>query len=687
MISRARWFRERNLDPRMGGSLLKACLFPRRFFVLLAHTVFGVLTTGITACCTCAAPRLPYLFSDHMVLQRDTGQVIWGWADPGEVIEVHLAGISHKTTTASDGRWSVTLPPFPAGGPFVLEVRGTKTLLLKDVVFGEVWIASGQSNMTYALSGAANAAQEIPKANDPELRFFTVPKRISVEPQEDTLPAAWEVSSSDTAKEFSAVAYFFARDLRRTLGVPVGVILSAWPGTQAEEWTDAAFLRRDPVLQPIMLRWEAATKEEKAFAASPGRFSLEFDDFELLSAKSDSPPVPFSTFDDGSSRVATGGSWTYSWQQAPDAAFELVAPGRGGHGFAARISGELTGASDSRWEVSLTSDGVPVDLSAYAGLRLWVRGNGSFVFRTLQPSVADWDNYSSPSIEATAEWKEITIWFRDLKQAGWGVREDLTLNKILGFSISVDTNLIDPARPPAGLYDGMITPLKDFRIRGAIWYQGESNTQRAFQYRSLLPSLIHGWRTAWKEGDFPFLIVQLPNQGDSPEFGDSWWAELREAQLLTVKSVPQTGLAVTIDVGEADNLHPPRKAEIGERLALWALGTTYGRKLGYSGPLYKGMKNEGKEIRLYFDHVGSGLQARGDILQGFTVAGPDKRFHRAAARIEGDSVVVASPEVGIPVAVRYAWGNSPTCNLYNENGLPASPFRTDDWPGATYSNR
>jgi sialate O-acetylesterase len=228
----------------------------------------------------------------------------------------------------------------------------------------------------------------------------------------------------------------------------------------------------------------------------------------------------------------------------------------------------------------------------------------------------------------------------------------------------------------------------EYRIRGALWYQGESNTQRAFQYRSLLPALIRGWRAGWKEGDFPFLIVQLPNQGRSAEFADSWWAELREAQLFTAKTVPNTGLAVTIDVGESGNLHPPRKQEIGERLARWALGTTYERKLVYSGPLYENMRVEGKEIRIHFQHAGSSrLEMKGEPPQGFTIAGTDKKFHRATARIDGTSIVVSSPEVEAPVAVRYAWADSPECNLFNKEGLPASPFRTDDWPAATFSNR
>jgi sialate O-acetylesterase len=233
----------------------------------------------------------------------------------------------------------------------------------------------------------------------------------------------------------------------------------------------------------------------------------------------------------------------------------------------------------------------------------------------------------------------------------------------------------------------MIAPLENYRMRGVLWYQGEGNTERAFQYRTLLPAMIGDWRAGWREGDFPFLIVQLPNQGHSEEFADSWWAELREAQLLTAKNVANTGLAVTIDVGEAGNLHPPRKEEIGERLARWALGTTYGKKMEYSGPLYEGMRVEGREIRVSFQHTGGGLAVHGDGLRGFTMAGTDRKFHRAAARIEGGGVVVSSTEVEAPVAVRYAWGNSPDCNLYNQEGLPASPFRTDDWPGATFSNR
>ena len=299
----------------------------------------------------------------------------------------------------------------------------------------------------------------------------------------------------------------------------------------------------------------------------------------------------------------------------------------------------------------------------------------------------DWDDYSSNTLHATYEWQEVTIWFKDLKQAGWGVQEKLTLDQLSGFALICMTDLEDLPRPPSGLYEGMITPLESYGIRGAIWYQGESNTDRAFQYRILLSAMIHGWRDAWKIGDFPFLIVQLPNHGSSLEFGDSIWAELRESQLLTAKSTANTGLAVTIDVGDPKNVHPARKEEVGERLVLWALGATYGKKIVYSGPIYESMRVEGKEIRIRFQQTGSQLTVDGDSLRGFTIAGADRKFHRASARIDGDTVLVTSAEVETPVAVRYAWASSPDCSLYNKEGLPASPFRTDEWPGESYTKR
>jgi sialate O-acetylesterase len=345
------------------------------------------------------------------------------------------------------------------------------------------------------------------------------------------------------------------------------------------------------------------------------------------------------------------------------------------------VFGALDEVSSSRLQANFRADHSAADMSRYAGIRFWVRGNGQFQLEILQPTISDWDNYAAKIIHAAPEWGQITILFKDVKQAGWGVSKPLTLQSLTGFQFVNMTSAGDPERPPSGLFHGMIAPLEEYRIRGALWYQGEGNTWRAYQYRRLLPALIAGWRKGWGEGDFPFLIVQLANHGSSPELGDSIWAELREAQFLTARAVPNTGLAVSIDVGEPRNLHPPRKEEIGHRLALWALGTTYGEKIVYSGPLYDSMKIEGENVRVHFHYAGSGLEARGGPLKGFAIAGSDRIFHWAEARIEGDAIVVSSPDVKAPVAVRYAWASSPYCNLYNKEGLPASPFRTDDWPG------
>jgi sialate O-acetylesterase len=650
---------------------------------IFVYFLFFVLVSPLSA-----EPVLPHLFSDHMVIQRETEIRIWGRADPGEGISVSLRNETGQTTADADGRWKITLPAMRAGGPFTLTVQGKKRIVFRDVMLGEVWVASGQSNMTYALSGATGGEKEILHAIYPGIRFFTVPRKIAIEPQTDTLPAAWEVCSPGTSKSFSAVSYYFARDLHKALGVPIGVILSAWPGTAGEEWTDPESLGREPILKPIVERWDASAADVKSYAAHPAEFSMEFDDFELLRAENDSQgALNLSNFDDAAAQTSTGGDWTYDWQGAPESMFELFTPGRGGKGLAARVKGTLDGASSSRIKASFKQDNSPYDLSSFAGIRFWVRGNGSFQFQTLQPTIQDWDDYSTGTYEATAEWEQVPIWFKDLKQAGWGVYEPLTLNALTGFAIINMTTVGDPMRPPAGLYQGMITPLEPYRIRGVVWYQGEGNTWRAYQYRALLPALIAGWRNGWKEGNFPFLIVQLPNHGESPELGDSIWAGLREAQLLTAKSVRNTGLAVTIDVGDPHNLHPPRKEEIGHRLAVWALGTTYGEKIVYSGPFYESMQIIGKEIRIHFSHLGAGLEARGGALKGFSIAGDDRKFHWANARIEGDSIVVSNPDVVSPVAVRYAWAGSPECNLYNKEGFPASPFRTDDWPIASSEDR
>lgn len=632
-----------------------------------------------------ANPALPTLFTDHMVLQQGREIHVWGTADPNESITVTLSGHGSSTKADSHGNWTAHFPPMTAGGPFTITVQGKTQLVIKDVMIGEVWLASGQSNMTFSLDGAENAESELPKANYPQIRLFTVPKKIALTAQQNTLPAHWEICTPDTAKSFSAVAYFFARAIQQKEKMPIGIVESAWPGTSIQEWIMPEVLRGDADLRSVTGEWDKATEPEKRFASDGQDFNLQFDDFQLIPVDTTAPPKMLANFDNGDSRLRTGGAFSFTWREAPDASFDLVPASQGPNGFAARVSGRLDGTNNSTLSASYRLDGSAEDLSSFAGIRFRVRGNGSFRFRSKQSTITDWDDYGTSVMKATPDWQDVNIRFRDLHQDGWGVVKDLTLDSLTGFSIECLTSLGYAPMPVSALYQGMITPLLPFQFRGALWYQGESNALMALQYRKLLPALIKNWRDAFQQKDLEFLIVQLPNHGAVPdEPGESAWAELREAQLMTAQHVPNTGLAVTIDVGDPADLHPHRKMEVGDRLALWALGTTYKEPGEYSGPLYESMKVEGSQVRIRFSHLGSGLEARGETnLTGFAIAGADHKFHWAAAHIDGESVLVQSPDVPHPLAVRYAWGDSPPCNLTNKEGLPASPFRTDDWPGIT----
>ena len=560
----------------------------------------------------------------------------------------------------------------------MLTIHGKKDIILKDVMIGEVWIASGQSNMTFALNDAIGGPEEVRKADYPEIRLFTVQKKPAAEPQSDTLPASWQICSSESAKEFSAVAYYFARDLHRKLNVPIGIVESAWPGSTIELWMEPS------ALQTVESSFGATSASPQSGAARQP-FELEFDDFELIREKSGSEQATaFSNFDDGTTRNSLGGYWAYSWDSAPEGSFRLVSPGRGNGGYAAQVAGAIDASDDSRLAARFHVDDSPADLSSYAGLRFWVRGNGSFRVRTLQPTITDWDDYSSPVSHATEEWKPIFIKFSDLRQEGWGVVKELTSAALSGLAIESMPEAGFPELHSSELYNGMITPLMPYAFRGALWYQGESNALDAFRYRQFLPALIQSWRASAKN-EFPFLIVQLPNHGAIPtEPSESAWAELREAEFQTLRKLPKVGLAVTIDLGDPKNVHPHRKAEVGERLALWALNKTYGENSVYSGPMYESVTVDGNKMVVRFSNVGGGLIAKdSNSLTGFSIAGADHKFYWADAVIQGNAVVVSSAQVPNPIALRYAWGDSPVCNLFNKEGLPASPFRTDDWPGIT----
>lgn len=478
--------------------LFTACI---AFFAFLAH----------------ADVKLPKIFADHMVLQRDQEIPVWGWADPRERVEVVFKDKSYKTRADKAGKWQLKMAASEAGGPYTFTVKGENSLSLKDVLVGDVWLLGGQSNMEWPLSKTNGAEDSIKLADYPKIRLFEVGKNVSIFPIEDVPEASWNLTTPETIADFSAIGYYFGKRIHQDLNVPIGLLDINWGGTVSEAWTSPEALLTHPDFQ------------EK--------------------------------------------------------------------------------------------------IDSY-------RANGEASF-------------------TNSEDKGPNSW-------------------------------------PASLYNGMLEPVIPFGIKGALWYQGESNAGRAYQYRDIFPLMIQDWRKQWGQGDFPFLWVQLANfkqPVDEPAGSD--WAELREAQSMTL-SLPHTGQAVIIDRGEANDIHPRDKWTVGERLAATAKKVAYGMDVVFSGPTFQKMEVEGSKARIIFDRLGSGLKINDKYgyVKGFAVAGEDKVFHWANAYQDGDDIIVFSDKVANPISVRYGWGDNPDdVNVYNQEGLPASPFRTDSWDGITLGKK
>jgi sialate O-acetylesterase len=490
--------------------------------------------------------RLPAIFGSHMVLQRGQPIRIWGRSDPGESVKAAIAGHRGETVADNDGRWRLELPPLEAGGPHTLSVEGKNAVSFEDVLVGEVWLCSGQSNMQWPVQASNDADLEIRAAKFPRLRLITVPQVGTQEPQED-FKGRWEACTPETVADFSAVGYFFGRQLHETLGVPIGLIDNSWGGSAAEAWVRRDLLAADERYRELLEHWEGVEKSND----------------------------PKKLAEDHEKRLE-------EWARAVKAA-------------------EAAGQPPPR-----------------------------------RPSPP-----SSP---------------------------------------------LGGQHRPANLYNGVLKPVLGYPMRGAIWYQGETNAGRAYQYRELFPLLIKSWRDEWRIGEFPFYWVQLADFKDErPEPGDSDWAELREAQTMTLARLPKTGEAVIIDIGEGKDIHPRNKQDVAKRLARWALARDYGIDIACRSPSFKAIEIEGGKAVISFDHAGGGLDSFDTRdPRGFAIAGADRKFVWAKAKIAGkDRVEVWSDQVPAPVAVRYAWADNPVASLKSREGLPATPFRTDDWPGVT----
>jgi len=652
--------------------------------------------------------KLPAVFGNHMVLQREAPIPVWGWASPGASVEVVLGETAVEAKVGTDGVWRVALPAQPAGGPFELRAScGRQEVTFRDVLIGEVWLCGGQSNMEWPLSQARDAELEAASAADcPRLRFFTVERVTAPTPQADCR-GQWAVSTPESALAFSAVGFFFGRKLLQELDVPVGLVNSSWGGTVAQAWTPLPHLAANPALkhyadyvQRLQHPGALALYREELAAWEASIYHTDTGIAPVASgwAKPDLPAK-------GWNPVSVPGAWEQTLKLNIDGAvwfrYELDIPvGWTGHNLVLHLgpiddfdrtffNGHLVGSTgEDTANAHLVSRryAIPSEL---------VRPGRAVI------AVRIFDRYGSGGFTAEGA-HELALVAPEgvlperLPIAGtWRYRVERALEPKTPTSAA-------PVGPdnqnlPGSLYNGMIAPLVPFGLRGAIWYQGESNANRsqALEYNVLFPALINAWRDVWGRGtgapggsEMPFYYVQLANyMARQTQPGESAWAVLREAQLRALV-VRHTGMAVAIDIGEAADVHPKNKQDVGLRLALNALAKTYGKHVPYSGPMFRRLTIRGKQAILDFSHTGEGLVARGDVLRGFAVAGEDRRFVWADAKIDAtrgkghlsDTVIVSSRRVPKPVAVRYGWADNPDCTLFNDAGLPASPFRTDRWP-------
>jgi sialate O-acetylesterase len=646
-----------------------------------------------------AEVHVPALIGDNMVLQQGKKVRIWGTADANEKVSVSLASEKKNVVADQSGHWEVLLGPLKAGGPFVLNVSGSNTFTFKNILVGEVWICSGQSNMEWPLINSKGGADVVAQANFPEIRLFTVQKSTSATPLNE-VKGKWTETIPDEVGQFSAVAYFFGRELYQKLKVPIGLIHTSWGGTPAEAWTSRDALSAVTELQPILDRYQESLKSlperqkefERALAdwsqknlySDPGNKGEALGYAEPATSTADWKKMTLPQFLETGGLVMDGAVWFRK---------EIDVP-------AAWTGKDL--------ELNLTSID-DFDVTYFNGTRV-----GGIGMETPNSYMIP-RRYRVPGNLVHGGRNVVAVRvFDSAGEGGFGGAGKMTLGpagvrdtEVISLTGSWDYKVelgLEPKKPdwgsrpeapgpsnqnsPSVLYNAMIAPLTPFAIRGAIWYQGESNASRAYQYRTLFPTMIRNWRTAWGEGDFPFYFVQLANwHQPAAEPGESEWAELREAQTMTLRE-QQTGMAVIIDIGDPNDIHPRNKLDVGRRLAAWSLAETYHEKVQPSGPLFGSYVVEGDKVRVKFKHVAGGLKTLdGGPLKGFAIAGEDHRFAWAEARIDGNEVVIWSKDVTKPVAVRYAWADNPICNLYNSVDLPASPFRTDDWPGVTVSKR
>ena len=674
-----------NRNPRVSMNAdLKKQLF--NFVVVMTLSVLSSTTV-------LAAIRLPKLVGDNMVLQRDVPLKIWGWANVGELVNVDFQGQHAATKTNDKGEWAVTLSAQHAGGPFTMTIAGENTLTLNNILIGDVWLASGQSNMQFPLSGETgfgginNADAEINSANFPEIRLFLVKQTTALQPVADVESAGWFATTPQTVKQFSAVAYLFGRELHQRYHVPIGLIDSTWGGTPAEAWMSEAAVQKFPEFHASLAR--KAKVDATALA-----------DYDQYLATRNAWYAEHASEDRG--RVVGQDVWAAPEYDDANWPTTLVPKP-----WPTKVVKDFDGTLWMRKHLVIPNDqaGKRIELHLSKMLQLdTTYFNGHKIGETDGDAVSR--NYDVPAEYVRAGDNVIAVRLTGQNRSGDGfvgmhgdAAEMVTQVGTQTISLSgawlyqtgpdlsalPEPNMLAEFRAqfpqaPTLLFNAMIAPLDSFKLKGVIWYQGESNANRPVQYRTLFSGLIRDWRRAWGY-QLPFLFVQLAGFGvDKAEPADYSWAELREAQAMAL-ALPKTGMATAIDIGDVQNIHPRNKQDVGHRLALAAIKVAYGADIVFSGPTYQAMQLQGNAIRIRFSHTGSGLIIKPDSseTQGFSIAGADGKYVWAQAKLaklNGPEVIVSNNSIQKPVAVRYNWGNTPNGNLYNKEGLPAVPFRT-----------
>jgi sialate O-acetylesterase len=657
--------------------------------VVAATGIFLALSGGVWAQNTPGMPPMPPpvpktqpfvspLFGDNMVLQRGKINTIWGWSEPGDKVKVEIGDTATIGVAGPDRRWQVKIQPPPVGGPYTVKISGRETVELHNVLVGDVWLCGGQSNMGLPLRFARTGAEDAKAANYPEIRFFSVVGNPAYRPA-DLIGGKWSVVTPETADWVSAVGFYFARKVQQEMHVPIGLVVDSVGGTPAESWTSAEALRP---LKDFDIPLAEVARLAASGAPPYGNFVMHwYDEYDIgIKGKWATPELDDSEWKTvkipgGFGELGVPTEPALVWFRKQVVLPDPLPPGR---------TMLFLGSIERMDTVYINGKEV--------GGSSWVENPRVYFGGALKPGrnlIAIRVLKTKPNGGFLGKPEELHLTLGDkttIPIAGdWKAKVSVDARPPHSLPIAYENWPV----MPTVLYEGMLKPIAPLAITGALWYQGEQNSPRGYQYRKILPVMAADWRKLFGQGDFPFYIVGLPAftpRSATPVDGDEW-TETRESQAIAAATIPNSCLAETVDTGDADNIHAQDKQPVGERLALCALANHYGEKVVYAGPMFASADRLPGAIKIHFTHIDGGLVVKGAKLEEFSVAGPDHKWHWADARIEGDTVVLSSPDVPNPQEARYAWQSNPAATLYNGAGLPAVPFRTDNWPGITEAHR